>query len=134
MPSFQNPCSLRLVGFGDCDEHIFRAVIPKRLAGKAAVQRLHLQARDVDQRKPFILGGPPKRASPSGVKCNVDPVLTDRVTNCMRDRLLPVCAIKPHCDSVIEGEGVPGEPPAGLQRRGDPFEGTSAVGPSGQVQ
>ena len=119
---------------GGCDEHVFRAVIPEWFAGKAAVQRLHLKARDVDEREPFILSGPPKGALPAVVDCDVDPVLAYHVMDHMRDGLVLRFAIQPHRDSVIEGERVPSEPSIGLQRRGDPFEGAAAVVPRGQVQ
>ncbi len=42
------------------DEHVLPAIVGERLAGKAAVHRLHLKARDVDEREPFILSCPPE--------------------------------------------------------------------------
>ena len=119
---------------GGCEEHVFRAVVPERFAGKAAVQRLHPKARDIDEREPFILGCPPEGALPAVVERNVDPVLAYRVTDHMRDGLVLMFAIQPRSDSVIEGESVPSESSVWPQRRGDPFEGAPAVVPRGQVQ
>jgi hypothetical protein len=42
------------------DEHVFGAVVRERLALEAPVQRLELQAGDVDQAQPLVLRCPPQ--------------------------------------------------------------------------
>jgi hypothetical protein len=39
-----------------------------------------------------------------------------------------VLAIEARRDLVVESKGVPCEPPAGLQRGGNPLEGAAAIG------
>ena len=58
----------------------------------------------------------------------------DRVADRVRYRLVLVLAVQARRDPVVEGEGVPGEPPARPERGGDALEGAAAVGPGRQVQ
>ncbi len=41
------------------DKHVFPAVVSERLAGEAAVERLHLKSCDVYEPQPLVLGCPP---------------------------------------------------------------------------
>jgi hypothetical protein len=61
---------LLIAGFGNVpegrrksaagDEDVFPAVVGERLTRKAAVPRLELQAGDIEQPKPLVLGSPPE--------------------------------------------------------------------------
>src|SRR5687767_15762093 len=48
--------------------------------------------------------------------------------------LVVVLSVQPGSDLMIEREGVPGEPSARLERRGDALERAATVGPGRQVQ
>lgn len=108
-------------------------VIGERLAGEAAVKRLQVQAGDVDEPEPLVLGGPPQGTLRAGVEDDVDPVVTDRVPVDVRDGFLLALAVQAGGDLVVECEGIPGEPPARPERGCDPLEG-AAAGPRRQVQ
>jgi hypothetical protein len=47
---------------------------------------------------------------------------------------LLVLAVEASGDLVVKCEGIPGKPPARLERDGDALEGAAAVGPRRQVQ
>jgi len=102
--------------------------------GEAAVQRLHLEPGDVEKAEPFVLRRPPQRTLRTVVTGDVDPVLAHRVPERVRHRFLLALAIEVRGDVVVEGQGVPGEPPLRPERDGDALEGAPPVGPGRQVQ
>jgi hypothetical protein len=94
------------------DEHVLLAVVGERLAGEAAIQRLQLETGDVEEPEPLVPGRPPQRARRAVIAGNVDPVVPHRVPDGVGYRRLLVLAVEDRGDPVIEGKGVPGEPPA----------------------
>jgi hypothetical protein len=62
---------------------------------------------------------------------DVDPVVAAGVVDGVRGGVPLRVAVDARRDAVVEGEGVPGEPPAGGQAGGDPFEGPAPLGPGG---
>src|SRR5215469_6472206 len=116
------------------DEHVFPAVVAERFSGEAAVECLDLQARDIDESEPLVLGGPPHRTRCAAVEGDVDPVVAYRIPVGVRHWLVLVLAVQPRGDVVVEGKGIPGETSSRPKRGGDPVKGAAAVGPGRQVQ
>ena len=104
------------------DEHVFAAVAGIRLAGEAAVERLQLEAADVEEPRPLLLGCPPQGTPRAVVEGDVDPVVTYRVPVRVRYRLVLVLTVEAGGDLVVEGEGVPGKPATRPERGGGAFE------------
>src|SRR5512132_608537 len=71
------------------DEHVFAAVIVERASFEVPEERLELKPRDIEQPQPLVLGRPPQRTGRAVVEREVDPVVTDRVPDCVGDRLVP---------------------------------------------
>src|SRR5579864_5046770 len=70
-----------VLGSAPRDEDVLVAVLPKRLAGKAAIELLELKSGDVEESEPLVLGGPPQRARPPIVQGDVDPVRSEEHTS-----------------------------------------------------
>ena len=102
---------------------------------EAAVERLDLEARDLDQ--PFPLGTvePPEGDRIPALERDVKPVvvlcLVDPVPHTVL--LLPL-AVDSGCDSRIEDEGIPGEAAAGSERRIHALEHAPPVRPGRKVE
>src|SRR5207302_2717634 len=61
------------------DEHVLAALVAERLAREAAVERLDLEPRDVEEPEPLVLRRPPEGARRAVVQDDVDAVVADRV-------------------------------------------------------
>src|SRR5919197_2906051 len=116
------------------DEHVLAALVVERLAGEAAVERLHVEARHVDEAEPLVLRCPPERGLRAVVKDDIDAVGADGVPKRVRDGILLVLYVQPRRDVMVEGERVPCEPSAGPQRRRDALERATAVPPRWEIQ
>ena len=100
-----------------------------------AVERLRLEAGDVDQAEPLVPRRPPERARVARVERDVDAARRRRRMRC-------VCGIGSSCRSpskraamrVVEGEGVPGEAATRAERGGDALEDASPIGPRREVE
>jgi len=57
------------------DEHVFPAIVSKRLSCEATVERFQLETGNVDEPEPLVLGCPPERARRAIVECQVDPIV-----------------------------------------------------------
>src|SRR5918911_1078613 len=115
-------------------EDVLVAVVVERLAGESAVESFEVQASDVEQPQPFVLGGPPERTGSITVQGDVDAVIADAVVARVRQRRVGVLAVYGGCDVMVEGERVPGEAAARPKRRRDPLEAAATIGPPGQMQ
>ena len=113
------------------DEDLFPAVVGKRLAGKAGVERVHLESGDVEEPEPLVLGGPPEGDRRAIVADNVDPIIARCVPDVVRYKHLLVLTVEARGEPVVEGKGIPGEPPFRPQLDRDALEGAAAVGPDG---
>ena len=57
------------------DEHIFPAIVSKRLPCEAAVERFQLETGDIEEPEPLVLGCPPEGALRAIVEGQVDPIV-----------------------------------------------------------
>jgi hypothetical protein len=112
------------------DEHIFPAIVSKRLPCEAAVERFHLETGDIEKPEPLVLGGPPEGARRAIVECQVDPIVAYGIPDSMGYRLFLMNTVEARGHPVVKGEGIPGESPVRPERRRDPLEGSAAVSPS----
>jgi hypothetical protein len=102
--------------------------------GETTVERLQVETGDIEEPEPLVLRRPPDGARRAVVEGDVDAVVAHRVPGRVRYRLVLVLAVEARGDPVVEGKGVPGEPPFLPERGGDALEGAAAVGPGRQVQ
>src|SRR5262245_5926960 len=120
------------------DEDVLAAVVVERLSLESAVESFEVQARDVEESQPFVLGRPPERAGPTVVQGDVDSVVADAVVVRVRHRYsgvgVGVPPVDRGCNAMVEGERVPGEATVGQQRRRDALEAAATFGPRGQMQ
>src|SRR5438874_8375759 len=84
------------------DEDVLPAVLVERLAGETAMECFELQAGDVEESEPLVLGGPPQRACTALVEGDVDSVVSDRVLNGVGDGLVLVGCVEAGRDLVVE--------------------------------
>src|SRR5262249_17695123 len=111
------------------DEHVFPAIVSKRLACEATVEHFQLETGDVEQPEPLVLGCPPQRALRAIVECQVDPIVPHGIVDGMGERLLLMNTVEACGNLVVKGEGIPGEAPVWPERRRDVLEGSAAVDP-----
>ena len=95
------------------DEHVLPAVVVHRLFLEVSVKSLELKPGDIQQPEPFVLGRPPDRMVPS--ERDVDEGRRRPHSGMVWVRLVLVPPVQPNGYLVVEREGVPGEPTAGMQ-------------------
>src|SRR5437868_15060555 len=103
-------------------EDVLVAVVVERFAGESAIESFQLQARDVEESQPFVLGCPPERTDCTSVQGDVDPVIADAVVDRVRQWRVGMLAVSGGCDLMVEGERVPGEAAVRPQRCGERLE------------
>ena len=111
-------------------EDVLTAVVSARASVEVAVERLDLQARDVDEPEPLVPGRPPQRAATAVVETDVDAVGTDGVPDRVRKGRVLVPAVQAGGDPMIQRERVPRESSARSKRGGDPLEASGAGRPT----
>ena len=60
-------------------EDVLTAVVVERLPGESAIESFEVQARDVEEPQPSVLGRPPERTGSTIVQGDVDSVVADAV-------------------------------------------------------
>src|SRR5438132_8251653 len=88
-------------------EDVLTAVVVERFPGESAIESFEVQARDVEESQPFVLGCPPERSGSTIVQGDVDPVIADAVVDRVRHRdagrRVGVLAVYGGCDVMVEG-------------------------------
>src|SRR5438552_7600366 len=67
-------------------EDVLTAVVVERFPGESAIESFQLQARDVEEPQPFVLGCPPERTGSTVIQGDVDSVIADAVAIRVRQR------------------------------------------------
>src|SRR5439155_15386095 len=122
------------------DPYELERVVVERLAVEAAVQRLDLEARDVDQSLAFGFRHPPDPQNPDRLVAatprELDAAVRGHVVVHLPEavRVLEPAIVKRRGDQRAEGEDVPGEAAARAQRGGHPLEHASPVVPRWEVE
>jgi hypothetical protein len=79
-------------------------VLDERLAGEAAVERLHLEAGDIEKPEPFVLGCPPQRAGGAVVERAGSSIVSSRMSPSRRSSSTPASAARARVYSSIAGD------------------------------
>ena len=116
------------------DEHIFPAIVCKRLPYEAAIERFHLETGDVEEPEPLVSCCPPEGTLRAIGERHVDPIVAHGIPDGIGYRLFLRNAIETGGNLVVKGEGIPGEAPVRPERRRHPLEGSAAVGPGRSMQ
>jgi hypothetical protein len=91
------------------DEHIFPAIVCKRLSCEAAIERFHLETGNVEEPEPLVFCCPPEGALRAIGQYHINPIVAHSIPDGIGYRPFLMNTFEAPGNPVVKGEGIPWE-------------------------